>query len=265
MKKKITRACLVPFLLSFAAAIGAPRARPENGLTPFTDLEKFLREAKVLSVTKEVSPGRSRPWIVILSEGGVQRQALFKYFDYRRPQPQPHSYKYELAAYALDRLLDAQLVPPVVERKIEGRKGSLQIFLENCVSEQDRRRKRLEPPDPKAFANAVEGARVFESLADDECLNYSDLLVHTDDWRVCRVDFSEAFAPSPELRPDCRITVCPRRLYEGLQKLDDATLVAAMKAYLNEAEIRALLARKSLILDKIKALIAEKGEASVLF
>jgi hypothetical protein len=255
----------VPFLVSFGAAIGGARARPEKGMNAFADLERFLREAKVVSVTKEVSPGRSRPWIVTLSEGGVQRQALFKYFDYRRPQAQPHSYKYELAAYALDRLLDAQLVPPVVERKIEGRKGSLQIFVENCVSEQDRRRKRLEPPDPKAFANALEGVRVFESLVDDECLNYSDLLVHPDDWRVCRVDFSEAFGPSPELRPDCRITVCPRRLYEGLQKLDDATVVTAMKAYLDEAEIRALLTRKSLLLEKIEALIAEKGEASVLF
>jgi hypothetical protein len=245
--------------------MGAVRALPENGVDSYADLERFLREAKVLNVAKELSPGRSRPWIVTLSEGGVERRALFKYFDYRRPQPQPHSYEYELAAYALDRLLDARVVPPTVERKIEGRKGSLQIFLENCISEQDRRRKRLEAPDPKAFANALEGVRVFESLVNDECLNYRDLLVDTHDWQVFRVDFSEAFAPSPELRPDCRITVCRRQLYEGLLKLNDAAVTRSMSSYLNEQETSALLSRKALLTNAIKTLIAEKGEEAVLF
>jgi len=174
-------------------------------------------------------------------------------------------FRLELAAYELNRLLGVEIVPPVVERKIEGRTGSLQIFLENCVSEQDRRRKKLQPPDPRAFANALDGVRVFESLVGDECSNYTDLLVLLEDWQCCRVDFSEAFAPSEELRAGCEITVCSRKLYEGLTKLADVTIEAAMKAYLSDGEIKALLIRKSLIVEKIKSLIAEKGEAAVLF
>lgn len=253
------------FLLSLSGGSGGPQAPSEKELTQFLGLQRFLREAKVIDVKKEVSAGRSRPWIVTLSDGKIQRLAIFKYFDYRRPQPQPHSYRYELAAFELARLLDVEIVPPVIERKIEGRKGSLQIFLEKCVSELDRRRKKLEPPDPRAFANEVEGVRVYESLVNDECLNYVDLLVHTDDWRVCRVDFSEAFTPSLELRSDCQLTVCSRRLYEGLLKLNDETAKRAMRSYLNEQELRALLVRKDLIIARIKALIAEKGEGSVLF
>lgn len=229
------------------------------------ELESFLRSARVVDVKKEISAGRSRPWIVTLSDGRLRHRAIFKYFDYRRPQPQPHSYRYELAAYELSKLLRVEIVPPVIERKIEGRTGSLQVFLENCVSEQDRRRKKLEPPDPAAFAKALEGVRVFESLVNDECLNFTDLMVHIEDWRLCRVDFSEAFAPTPELRDDCRITVCSRSLYEGLLALDDRSVEAALNAYLNAAEIQALMVRRSALLEKLKLLIVEQGEASVLF
>jgi hypothetical protein len=229
------------------------------------ELESLLRDAEVVDVKKEISAGRSRPWIVTLAHGGLRHKALFKYFDYRRPQPQPHSYKYELAAYQLTKLLGVEIVPPAVERRIEDKTGALQIFIESCVSEQDRRRKKLEPPDPVAFAKALDGIRVFESLVNDECQNYSDLLVHTEDWRLCRVDFSEAFGPSPELRDDCRITVCSRKLFDGLLKLDDQNAAAAMKPYLNDAETSSLLARKKLLLEKIKSLIDAKGETAVLF
>jgi hypothetical protein len=265
MKKKTTPALLVLFLTLFGGAIGRVLACSEESVIQAAKLERFLRDAKVVDVKKEISAGRSRPWIVTLADGAVRHKALFKYFDYRRPQPQPHSYKYELAAYELTKLLGVEIVPPVIERKIENRAGSLQIFLENCVSEQDRRRKKLEPPDPAAFSKALDGIRVFESLVNDECLNYGDLLVHTVDWRLCRVDFSEAFGPSSELRDECRITVCSRALYQGMTKLDSDALRQAMKPFLNDEETNALLSRKTLLITAIDALIAEKGEGAVLF
>ena len=255
---------MVLLLLTFCLGERITQSPTADSMTEPLSLEKFLREAKVVAVLKD-EMGRSRPWLITLDDGKARRRALFKHFDYRRPQPLPHSYKYELAAYELNRLLGVEIVPPVVERKIEGRTGSLQIFLENCVSEQDRRRKKLQPPDPRAFANALDGIRVFESLVGDECLNYQDLLVPLEDWQCCRVDFSEAFAPSEELRAGCEITVSSRKLYEGLTELADVTVEAAMKAYLSDGEIKALLTRKRLIVEKIKSLIAEKGEAAVLF
>jgi len=228
-------------------------------------LETFLRRAEVVEVRKEISGGRSRPWVITLALDGVRHRAMFKHFDYRRPEPQPHSYKYEIAAYELAKILGVEIVPPVIEREIEGRKGSLQIFLEGCVSEQDRRRKKLEPPDPAAFAKALDGVRVFESLVYDECLNYGDLLVHPEDWRLCRVDFSEAFAPLPNLPDGCPIICCSRTLYAGLLDLNEDRAGAGLAPFLSEPEIKALLARKDLLLTTIQGLIAEKGEAAVLY
>ena len=86
-----------------------------------------------------------------------------------------------------------------------------------------------------------------------------------EDWKVCCIDFSEAFAPRSELIPDCPITRCSRKLYQNLMKLDDNEVKAKLKPYLNDEEIKALLQRKKAIINRIKQLIQEKGEEAVLF
>ncbi|MFZ2054426.1 MAG: hypothetical protein WAU81_09530 [Candidatus Aminicenantales bacterium] len=227
-------------------------------------LETALRECQVASISKGES-GRTSPWVITFAAGCAIQRALFRYVDRPRPQPMADSYKYDIAAYELTKLLRVELIPPVVEREIDARQGTLQIFLENCIRERDRRRKKLEPPDAKAFGNALEELKVFANLVYDDCLNTDDLYVHMEDWRICRVDFSEAFAPMQELLPGCKLTVCSRKLYEGLLKLDEKTVESALGRYLSDEEIGALLIRKKLILEKINALIAEKGEDNVLF
>jgi hypothetical protein len=228
-------------------------------------MEKVLREAKIEKIDKERLGGRTGPWLITLYDGAVKQPAIFRHVDRRRPHPTPDSYKYDLAAYVLTRLLGVELIPPVVEREIENRKGSLQVFLENCVREKDRKRKKLEPPDSKAFSKAIAEIGVLENLTYDECQDTDDLYVHLEDWRVCRVDFSEAFAPVPELLPGCDVTVCSRNFYEGLLKLNEETAKSSLDQYLSEEEIGALLLRKDLIIDKIRTLIGEKGEQAVLF
>jgi hypothetical protein len=229
------------------------------------DLEKILREGRIGKIEKGILGGRTGPWLVTLDKGPVRQRAVFRHVDRQRPHPTPDSYKYDIAAYELTKLLGLELVPPVVEREVEGRPGSLQVYLENCIREKDRKRKKLEPPDPLAFSNAVAEVNVFENLTYDECQDADDLYIHTDNWRVCRVDFSEAFAPLNEFLPGCEITVCSRKLYEGLVKLDEQTVRSTLSRFLSEEEIGALLARKDLIIAKIRALIAEKGEQAVLF
>lgn len=227
--------------------------------------ERFLLQARVVEVDKNKVGGRTAPWVVTLDDGKTRQRALFKHVDSRRPQATPDSYKYELAAYELAKLLGVRIVPPVVEREISGRPGSLQVFLENCLREKERRRKKIEPPDSRSFADALEEVRVFEHLVHDVCLDADDIWIHRDSWKVWRVDFSEAFAPYPELLEDCAITRCSRRLYQGLLKVDDGTVTSSLKPYLNESEINALLQRKSLLIKTLQKLIKDKGEEAVLF
>ncbi|MGB7295975.1 MAG: hypothetical protein WBC70_10335 [Candidatus Aminicenantales bacterium] len=227
-------------------------------------LEAALRECRIADIHKD-EPGRTSPWVITFTEWCPVQRALFRYVDRPRPQPMADSYRYDIAAYELSKLLGVELIPPVVEREIDGRKGTLQIYLENCIREKDRKRKKLEPPEARAFDNAMEELKVFENLAYDGCYNLDDTYIHMEDWRVYRVDFSEAFAPVPELLPGCSLTACSKKLYRGLSELDEEAARATLGKYLNNEELEACLVRRELILEKLEALIAEKGAENVLF
>lgn len=230
------------------------------------EMENYLRTAKIISIDKDESAGRTAPWRINLDDGKVRRRGHFKHLNRPRPSFLADSYKYEIAAYELDKLLDLNIVPPVVKRKIEGTEGSLQLYLEDCINENERKRRNIEPPDSESFKNTLEVINVYENLVyDEDCFDSADTLIHISDWKVCRVDFSMAFSPTPELIPGCRITQCSKKFYQNLLKLDSEAVKAKLKSYLNEEEIEALLKRKNIIIEKIQQLIEEKGEESVLF
>jgi len=216
-------------------------------------MEHYLLTAKIVSVRKNVMGGKTGPWLIGLTDGKVTRRGFFKHIHRPRPAPLPDSYQYEIAAYELDKLLDFNIVPPVVGREVEGRNGSLQFYLEDCITERDRKRLNIEPPDPKSFQNSLDELRIFENLVYNKCSNTDDTHIHKKSWKVCRVDFSEAFAPSPDLLTDCQISYCSEKIFLSLQKLDFETVRAKLSPYLNGEEVKALLERR----DKITEIIRE--------
>ena len=223
--------------------ITAPGAA-DSGSGGADDVEDYLRKAAVGTIVRGAQRGRTEPWTIILDDGRVVRRSVFKYVDRRRPSPLPDSYLYEIAAYELSKLLGLDIVPAVVERQIEGTKGSLQAFVENSVPEAARRQNGPEPPEPLKFGEALESVMIFALLVNDTCQNLEDTLVEAGTWRVFRVDFSEAFGPSPELQPDCGPTSCPDGLCRKLVDLDDRVIGQKLAPYLNKDEIEALIRRK---------------------
>jgi len=228
-------ASAVGFILS-AAPAGRPAGRPQ---LDFAEMERFLRTAEVMTVSKDRVPGRNDPWVVMLNDGESTHSCIFKYIDRPRPFSLRSSYKYEIAAYELDKLLGFNRVPPVVGREIEGLQGSLQVYLEDCINESDRRLRKLIPPDQKAFDEALDEINVFENLTACERRQLTDIMIHARDWRVCRVDFAEAFAASPRLLKGQEVTRSSRKLYDGLRKLGDAAVKTALGPFLEEAETAA--------------------------
>ena len=55
-------------------------------------------------------------------------------------------YIFEPAAYELARLLGLDNVPPATLRKLHGKKGSVQIWVENSMTEKKRIQDKVEPP-----------------------------------------------------------------------------------------------------------------------
>lgn len=233
-------------------------------------LEKFLRNADIVSIDRERGR-RTESWEIELIEDGVRRKGFFKLTDRQRPHPSGgDSYRYVIAAYELNKILELNLVPPTVERKIKRDKGSLMLFLDPPVlSESERVQKNLDPPDPEKFEQEMAAINVFEHLIFFPCLcNQTDpdnILIETDkNWKVWMVDLSTAFAPANRLIRDCPLGGCPKELFEKLIDLDENAVKTRLKPYLTDEELNALMVRKDLIIEMIKELIQEKGEAAVL-
>jgi hypothetical protein len=257
---------LLGILLAGSAgpAPGQDRSSADKGRPAVEAEEAFLRTAPVITVSKQEGSGRANAWKVFLDNGQTASKAFFKYVDRRRPRPFPSSYRYELAAYALDKLLGTGLMPPTVERAIDGMPGSLQTFCEGVITEAVRKRRAIAPSDVTMLQQTFATIAILENLTycpRDE----NDILIRTSDWKVWRIDYSEAFEPEAALIPDSIVTHCPRAVFGKLREVPDSEYRAKLGDCLNDEEIEALLARKRLIVDKLEALIKDKGEAAVLF
>jgi len=265
IEKNLERTFITCFLITVMAFCNFLFANQES--FDHKETEKYLKRARITN--RRPSGTRGDSYFVYLDVGGIKKRGFLKFSNYQRPSIQPtDSYMYGLAAYKLDKLLDINIIPPVVERTLTGGKASLQILVDLLWDEGERRLKNITPPDPERFFNALEEIKIFEYLAYDTSLckqsDLQDILI-TDEWKVWRVDFSEAFYPSPGLIKGCEITRCSRKLYQNLQQIEDKKIKSKLKKYLNEDEIEALLKRKKLIIETIQKLIEEKGEAAVLF
>jgi len=244
----------------------APLPSPSLAVVPARELlERFLQRAPVAAVDKSLELGRSGAWMVTLNDGEKKQRAFFK--SVRRPRPtlMPDSYTYELAAYELDSLLGLGLVPVTIERQLDGRTGSLQVFLEGVETEKSRLRKNLQPPDLQAYQDQLEDITLLENLTCTPRQDLGDILIQTDTWKAWRVDFAEAFMPSTELLPERLIRRASRRFTSALRGWDEKQVRKRLARHLNTAELEALITRRHLILQEIDRLIREKGEAAVLF
>jgi hypothetical protein len=271
-KMKDKKASTIIFFISFAFGIWSNctflTANQDN--IKMEKIEKYLKTATIGPDWKSVR-ARTEAYFVNLDDGKLKQGGFLKFTNRTRPHNLPDSYKYAIAAYELDKLLDLNLVPPIVEREIDDRKASLQILIENTLGEDERQIEKIEAPDPKSFFNTLKDVNVFDYLTHSSSLceykgQLSDILIeHKKDWKIWRIDFSQAFDSYSELIQNCEITRCSRKLFQNLLKLDDKMINSKLKKYINKGEMKSLLKRKKIIIEKIKQLIKEKGEEAVLF
>jgi hypothetical protein len=227
------------------------------------EMEVFLRTAAIAG--RGPGPGgRTDAWKLSLDSHGIVLEALFRYIDRRRPDPLADSFRYDLAAYAVNKYLGLSYVPPIVERTVEDVPGALQAFISHARPLADLRDKKAVPPDPEAFERALADLVVFQALVYDDCRNDKDTLV-SEDGRIYHVDFSEAFAPKTGDASGCEIRRCSRLLYRRLLGWEDRTVSAYLGRYLGPEEIEALNTRRTFIVRRLRMMIKSLGEANVLF
>lgn len=237
-------------------------------------IEQFLLTAKIVGA-KPAHKGSTNTVRLTLSDGNLTHDAHFQPIDEHKATTQMasgrtemnfvDSYKYNIAAYRLAAILGLDDVVPVyVERKYKGDSGSLSWWLPIKMDEADRVKQKIDVPDADAWNNQMYRIRVFDQLVYDDDANLTNVLIDND-WKIWRIDFTRAFRIKKDLKEPGDLVRCDRQLLEKLKKLDRDDLAQRTKHYLNKEEVQALMLRRDKIVERFQQLIAEKGEAAVLY
>ena len=177
------------------------------------------------------------------------------------------TYKFNLAAYAMDRLLGMDMIPPTVERKVGKRPAAVTWWVDDVLmDEKDRLLKKELPPIPKRYRwnYQIHIVRVFDQLIANKDRNLGNILI-TRGWNIWIIDHTRAFRPWKDLLAADDLARCDRALLEGMRRLDRKTLVERLGAYLTNMEIDGLLARRDRIVKFFDDKAARDGENVVLF
>jgi hypothetical protein len=282
----MTRRILLSFLLvsvvgwigaAFAASPDSPSRwyGTDGRPLPFTsdeDLVEFLATAPVVA-REDAGRGVGGVLRITLERDGVTARAAFRSVDVERSSGRTSSsapdrhlfrdhYAFELAAYRLSRLLGLDRVPPTALRNLDGRAGSVQLWIEGASTEADL----IE--NGQATMNAARHLQRQTMLVFDNLIynfdRHQNNMLYDRNGRLWFIDHTRSFKRLADLPDRERMAVCQRGLYERLRALDEAALRAELDPYLDGLELKALVQRRRLLLEHFEKLIAERGEERVL-
>lgn len=264
-------------MLAVMALTGSVAAQQvQQAATTLSDAakEQFLLNGKILR-TRGVSTGVTGTQRATLTDGKLTHDASFQTVNIYKPTyPTARgtelnfrdSYKYNIAAYRLDRLLGLNMIPVSVERKVEGKTGAVTWWVDDVqMMEKERYQKKIDAPDPASWNDQMYQVRVFNELVYNTDPNLGNLLI-TNDWQLRMIDFSRAFRLQRHLREPKNLANCrlDRRFYDGLRGLNKQILTDKLGDVLRNNEIEGLLARRDVILAYFDQRIGMNGEQVVI-
>jgi hypothetical protein len=274
-RKKVLWVVLAGGIIGFAA-MAATQFLPQE-IAEDAKWEDFLATANIAKSEQMSGPEAvTNPYKLWLEKDGVERNALWKNIDVRTGK-YTDSWKWEIAAYRVDRLLGIHMVPVTIERRFKEDRGSLQLWEESMMSLKKKVEDNVKTPPIKVFYwnRATYLQRLFDNFIANDDRHMNNILI-TKDWRMLLIDHSRSFRTSKTFTDkliyrkggkegDKFMSELPRPLVEKLKELTVESLKNAVGEYLTDEEINACLKRRDLIIAEVNRLIKEKGEENVLY
>ena len=236
-------------------------------------MEEFLRTARIVR-TRAIPRGITAPLRATLSDGSLTHDAQIQSHDEYRSQFQSiqgtelnfkDTYKFNIAAYRLDKIMDLQMIPVSVERRVQGKPAAMTWWIDDVLmDETERMKQKIEPPDQDQWNRQMYLVRIFDQLIFNTDRNLGNLVI-AKNWKIWMVDHTRAFRLLPTLRTPGNLVKSDRKLLAALRKLTLETLLPELQPYLTRQEVEALLARRDLIVQLFDQTILEKGEGAVLY
>jgi hypothetical protein len=263
-------------LLVLAAACAAPLLRGAAADQPSLtndEIRQFLLTAEVVK-SRAIGKGVTGALRLTLTDGQLTHDAGFNTVEERKSimvlQRRTEinfvdSYHYNIAAFAIAELLGLDhMMPVTVERAWQGRRGALSWWIETEMDEAERLKRKVTPPDPEAWNQQMYRMRVFSRLVHDTDRHLGNVMISSG-WKLWMMDFTRAFRLTRTLDKTADLPRCDRRLLDALRALKEADVKERTKPHLTQWEIEAMFARRDAIVAHFERLVAEKGEAAVLY
>ncbi len=276
MRKKIIFIISIILVIGFSTQAVAQFTTEE--LAEREKWEKLLKEADIVGQEQmKGSEAVTEPWVLDLEIDGREFRAIWKN-PLGRVKGFLESWKWEIAAYRIDKLLGLNMVPVTVERRFQGNLGSCQLWIEDTFTLKVKEQKKLKTPSYRVFNwnRALFKQRAWDNLIYNEDRHQNQFLITEGDWRMLLIDHSRSFATSkksttrliyyekykegPRLMKEL-----PRTLYENIKTLTAAKIKGVVGDYLKDKEIEAVLLRRDLIVAWVEKRIEEMGEDKVLY
>jgi hypothetical protein len=211
------------------------------------EIEEYLRTAECDTI-ENLGPGKR---CVLRAGGPVARMA------WRPDLPGLHRgfkerYQTNIAAYELDKLLKLEMVPPTVERELQGVTGSATLWVENTASAADK----AAPPasEQSHWDTQLAQMMMFDALIGNRGRNLANIL-RDRAWNMILLDHTRAFGVETELPEG--LTKHDPAFWSRIEKLTRQQLDAALRTWLDANEIAAILGRR----DRMRAEIKRRAGA----
>jgi hypothetical protein len=241
------------------------------------EVEEFLLKARI-TAKKGGLKGVTDAYRVTLSDGRTTHDAQVQQVDIFKTRfeagPQftefnfRDSYRYNVAAYRLARLLGLSNVPVSVVRTVDGKPAAVTWWLDDVAMDEGGRMK-LAPalrvgPSPQRTLAHMNIVAIFDELIQNRDRNSGNLL-WAKDWTLWMIDHTRGFRTERKLLKPESLERCERDLFTALRGLSVSALSEAVGDTLLENEIAAVIGRRDLLVQLFEERIARRGDAAVLF
>jgi hypothetical protein len=225
------------------------------------EIEAFLKSADVVSM-EDLKIGVTHPHRAKLAPGGPVEYIAFKDVPPGRPAGYWESYKSEIAAYEMDKLLGLEMVPPTVEKRVKGNLGAAVMWCSPTKSFHDLGG--VPTPPPQQFARwtrQLVRAKMFDNLIGNKDPNLGNWLVDPA-WNLILIDHTRAFTTDKDLVH--KLEHVDSELWDKMKGLTLESITPVLSPYMGKGEIKAIIARRDKLAQMVDKMVAEQGEAAVM-
>lgn len=220
-------------------------------------IEAHMKTGTVTSV-EDIGTGVTRPRRAHLSPAEPVDSFAWKVLPPGMRNGYWESYKSEIAAFELDKLLGMHVVPPAVERTMNGETGAAIMWIDGL---QSVKQTGGQVPSGEIWGKAIRRMLMFDDLICNRDRNAGNILIGQPG-ELILIDHSRAFITDKGLPQ--KLERVDAELWGRMTALTRADLARTLGSLIDDKAIDAMVVRRDKMVTEVNKLVKKKGRALVV-